>query len=321
VNKKIEYIDLALKNLEKHLHSCELCMHRCKVNRLLGEIGICNAGPEVEVFSYGSHHGEEPPISGTRGSGTIFFSHCNLKCVYCQNYKFSQLKYVKKHASDTLEDSINALAQKMLELEAIGCHNINLVSPTHYLYQIIKALKIAYTKGLTLPIVYNTGGYDNVEVIKLLDGIIDIYLPDMRYSEDRNSLELSGAPRYVDSNRLLLKEMFFQRNKLDLTQEGIALQGLIIRLLILPNNLSGTIETLRFLKSNVSKDLYISLMSQYHPTYKAKEHKRLNRRISKNEYERVLATASDLGITNGWIQGFHEKPDSFLGTNIKPLNS
>lgn len=296
-------------------------MHKCGVRRCDGEIGICNAGAEIEIFSYGPHHGEEPPISGKRGSGAIFFSHCNLKCVYCQNYKFSQLKYEKNTRSRKPQDSINLLAEKMLELERAGCHNVNLVSPTHYLYQIVSALKIALKKGFSLPIVYNTGGYDNIEAVKLLDGIVDVYLPDMRYSDDKNALDFSCAPGYVANNRLLVKEMFRQKREFITTPEGVVAQGLIIRLLALPGNLSGTLETLRFLKKDISKNVFLSLMSQYHSTYKAKEYKALNRRINRVEYSEILDVACELGLTNGWIQGFHESPDHFLGTNIKPLNS
>ena len=296
-------------------------MHKCGARRFDGEIGACNAGADIEIFSYGPHHGEEPPVSGTRGSGTIFLSHCNLKCVYCQNYKFSQLKHEGKDSFEKVQDSISLLAEKMLELEKSGCHNINLVSPTHYLYQIVLSLKIAFEKGLSLPIVYNTGGYDNVEAIKLLDGIVDIYLPDMRYADDKNAVDFSGAPGYVANNRLLVKEMFRQRRELITTVEGVATQGLIVRLLVLPGNLSGTAETLKFLKKNISGDVFISLMSQYHPTYQAKEYKILNRRINSLEYNKVLDIVYELGLTNGWIQGFHEKPDHFLGTNINPLNS
>ena len=234
-----------------------------------------------------------------------------MGCVYCQNYTFSQ-------EGDREEIEIEELAERMLELQGLGCHNINLVSPTHYASQIVEAIQIAIKKSLHIPIVYNTGGYDNIELIKLLDGIIDIYLVDMRYSRDRMALKYSSAPNYVANNRLIVKEMFRQAGILKLNAEGIAEKGVIVRLLILPNNVSGTIDTLRFLKEEVSEDIFLSVMSQYHPTYKAGEYPEIARRINKKEYEDVIKEAEKLGFTNGWIQGFITKPDHFLGTNIQP---
>jgi len=289
---------------------CRLCMHKCGVNRPKGERGLCGAGVKPAVYSYSAHHGEEPPLSGRRGSGTIFFTHCNLKCAYCQNYTFSQ-------NSNFEEIEIAGLAARILELETAGCHNINLVSPTHYACQAVEALR-SVRKSLKIPVVYNTGGYDNIELIKLLDGIVDIYLPDMRYSSDAMARKYSSAPGYVENNRLIIKDMWRQRGALKLSNEGIAEKGVIVRLLILPNNISGTIETLRFLKDEVSNKIYISVMSQYHPTYKAGEYPKIARRINQKEYKEVIDAVEGLGFENGWVQGFATDHERFLGTNIHP---
>jgi putative pyruvate formate lyase activating enzyme len=237
-----------------------------------------------------------------------------MKCVYCQNYIFSQ-------QSDLGEIEIDSLAARMLELEAMDCHNINLVSPTHYAWGIVEALRTATEKGLHIPIVYNTGGYDSPGLIKLLDGIIDIYLPDMRYADDKMALKYSDAPRYVENNRKSIKEMFRQAGILEMDKHGIAKKGVIVRLLILPNNVSGTIDTLKFLKNEVSRDIFISVMSQYHPTYEAATYPDISRRITKKEYDEVIDSLETLGFTNGWIQGFQTDPERFLGTNIRPRGS
>ncbi len=285
-------------------------MHKCSVERAKDE-GFCRAASKVAVYSYSPHHGEEPPLSGIKGSGTIFFTHCNMKCVYCQNYTFSQ-------EADFEEIEIEELAERMLELQHQGCHNINLVSPTHYASQIVEAIQIAIKKSLNIPIVYNTGGYDNIELIKLLDGIIDIYLVDMRYSMDAMALKYSSAGHYAANNRLIIKEMFQQVGILKLNREGVAEKGVIVRLLILPNSISGTIDTLKFLKEGVSEDIFLSVMSQYHPTYKAEEYLEIARRINKKEYKEVIDEVEKLGFTNGWLQGFITETDRFLGTNIRP---
>lgn len=301
----------ALSALRKLERSCRLCAHNCMVNREKGEKGFCRADRRPAVYSYSPHHGEEPPLSGTRGSGTIFFTHCNMRCAYCQNYTFSR-------ESDFEEIETKELSRRMLELQNALCHNINLVSPTHYACRIVEALEIAAKNSLNIPVVYNTGGYDGLPLIKLLDGIIDIYLPDMRYSDDEMAQKYSSAPGYVENNRLIIKEMFRQAGPLKLNKEGIAEKGMIVRLLILPNNVSGTIKTLEFLKKEVSNDIYLSVMSQYHPTYKAADHLEIARRINSDEYARVIEAAGDLGFKNGWIQGFLTDTDRFIGTNIRP---
>jgi len=296
--------------LAKLSSPCRLCAHKCGVNRSKGEKGLCLAGSKPAVYSVSPHHGEEPPLSGKSGSGTIFFTHCNLKCAYCQNYTFSR-------ESDLLEMTVEELAQKILELEKLGCHNINFVSPTHYAPQMAESLQVA-RKSLKIPVVYNTGGYDTIELIKALEGIVDIYMPDMRYSQNTMAEKYSSAPGYVENNRLIIKEMWRQAGPLKLDKEGIAEKGMLIRLLILPGNASGTIETLKFLKEEVSSEIYLSVMSQYHPTYKAMDHPEIARRITPKEYDEVTKAIEDLGFMNGWIQGYHAAPDHFLGTDIQP---
>ncbi|MBL7156999.1 MAG: radical SAM protein [Candidatus Omnitrophica bacterium] len=298
-----------ISGIEKLSNPCSLCAHRCGVNRPKGEKGACNAGEKPAVYSYSPHHGEEPPISGTRGSGTIFFTRCNLKCIYCQNHTFSQ-------ETDVGEGTVEELAARMIELENLGCHNINLVSPTHYAPQIVQALELAASGHLDIPIVYNTGGYDTPELIKLLDGSIDIYMPDIRYRDSDMANKYSGAPGYAENSKSIIKEMYGQVGPLKVNGEGIAQKGMLVRLLVLPNNISGTIETLKFLKEDISTDIYLSVMSQYHPTYKAKDHPELSRRITPNEYKAVVDEVERLGFENGWIQGYHTDPERFLGTNI-----
>lgn len=281
--------------LYSYLETCVLCPRECRVNRLKGEKGVCGVDAQLWISSYGPHYGEEPPLSGTNGSGTIFFTFCNLRCVYCQNYSISQL-------GDGDIISIPDLAGIMLYLQGIGCHNINLVTPTHFLPQIVSAIVIAVEKGLKIPIVYNTSGYEKVEILRLLDGIVDIYLPDMRYSSETNSIRYSSAPEYPKFNRLAVKEMFRQVGNLELDKDGIAKRGLIIRHLVMPNDVSGTEEVLRFIAEEVSKDTYISLMAQYRPMYKAIDIPTINRRITREEYRKAIEIAKDLGLRNVWTQ-------------------
>jgi len=300
--------DAVLKSLER----CTLCPRRCASNRMRGRRGYCRAPFKPMVYSFAPHHGEEPVLSGKKGSGTIFFSNCTMQCVYCQNYIFSQLDAGE-------EVSIEELSRMMLDLEARGCHNINLVSPTQYVPQIILATGLAVGKGLTIPLVYNTGGYELVETLKLLEGIIDIYLPDMRYSESAMAEKYSDAPDYVRYNRDAVHEMHRQAGDLTLDGSGLAVQGLLVRLLVLPRNISGTVESLRFIASEVSTHTFISLMSQYHPTYKANHFAELSRGITPKEYDDTVAEAKRLGLHNGWIQeGPIELNERFFGPHIEP---
>lgn len=292
------------------LESCAICPRKCKINRLKNETGFCKTGLLPKVCSFMAHHGEEPPISGKRGSGTIFFSHCNMRCLYCQNYEFSQLGQGK-------EVEFEELADIMLQLQGAGCHNINLVTPTHIMPQILKSLEIAISKGLNLPIVYNTGGYELAHIIKLLDGIVDIYLPDMRYGNPEAAEKYSSCSDYPLYNREAVKEMHRQVGIAKIDQEGIITRGLIIRHLVLPNNLAGTDKVMEFIAKNLSPDTYISLMSQYIPYYKALKEKELSRRITPEEYDAAKNLMHDCGLYNGWIQESYGL-ERFAGINIKP---
>jgi putative pyruvate formate lyase activating enzyme len=309
---KLKLLHKAIKTLDGSLTRCVICPRRCGVNRQAGKRGYCRAPFNPVIYSYIQHHGEEPALSGSKGSGTIFFAYCNMKCAYCQNYQFSQLDKGE-------EVNIEKLASIMLGLQKSGCHNINLVSPSHYVPQILMALEIAIGKGLSIPIVYNTSGYDSPETIKILEGIIDIYLPDMRYSDNNMSIKYSDAPKYVGYNRASIEEMHRQTGDLVLDKNAMAKSGLIIRLLVLPNEASGTKQSLKFIQEKISKNSYLSIMSQYYPTFKAHDFKEISRRVTRDEYNNVVDEAFSLGLNNGWVQEYEEKPDEkFLGTNIKP---
>jgi len=313
MNKKLHILETNSKLASEKLKRCQLCPRRCKVNRLKNQKGFCKAGLKPAVYSYFAHQGEEPPISGQRGSGTIFFTHCTMHCVYCQNYSFSQL-------SDEKEMTTEQLSAIMLSLEKLGCHNINLVTPTHFVPQILEALLLAVRKGLSIPILYNTSGYDLVETLKLLDGIIDIYLPDMRYGDNENAKRFSDAPDYVKMNQKAAAEMFRQVGDLTLDESGIVERGLIVRHLVLPNNLASTEKIFDFISKNISKETYISLMSQYHPVYKAHEFPEINRRLTRKEYEEATKLLFKYELHNGWIQESNNEMDSMLlGTNIKKM--
>jgi putative pyruvate formate lyase activating enzyme len=278
------------------LEACRVCSRECGVNRLRNDkIGFCRSGLNAVVASASAHHGEEPPLSGTRGSGTVFLANCNMKCVYCQNYPISQM-------GNGVEKTPAELACQMLWLQEQGCHNLNLVTPTHFMPQILKAWGLARERGFALPLVYNTSGYESVEALRLLDGIVDIYLPDMRYSDDRLAMLYSIAPNYVEVNRAAVREMFRQVGNLVLDEHDIAKRGLIIRHLVLPEGLSGTGGVMRFLAEEISKDVHISLMSQYFPAYKANGFKELSRRTTTDEYEEACRIMENCGLENGWVQ-------------------
>jgi len=292
------------------LSSCELCPHRCQVNRLKGELGFCRAGEDIVVYDYQLHLGEEPPLSGTRGSGTIFFSHCNSRCVYCQNYRFSQ-------SGDGRKVTIRELAEMMLFLQKQGAHNINLVTATHFVPEIIAAFTISAENGLRVPIVYNTNGYELPETLKLLEGIVDIYLPDMRYSNDAAAQKYSSLPDYVSYNREAVKIMYQQVGDLQI-KDGIATRGLIIRHLVLPNDIAGSRDTLTFIKNELSPAVAVSVMGQYYPLFQASRYPELNRQPTAAEYEPVLALVDELGLVNGWCQEIPDETDRnrFLGENF-----
>lgn len=289
-----ERIEQAYKLLE----ACRVCPRACGVNRLKDDkLGFCRSGLDPVVSSVSPHHGEEPPLSGTKGSGTIFFTNCNLRCVYCQNYPISQM-------GNGAERTVGELACQMTWLQEQGCHNLNLVTPTHFVPQILKALGIARERGFDLPIVYNTSGYESLETLRLLDGIIDVYLPDMRYNDNAVALKYSTAPHYVEINRAAIHEMYRQVGNLATDDEGIAKRGLIIRHLVLPGGLSGTEGVMKFLAEEISKDVYISLMSQYFPAYKTGEFPEINRRITEAEYDAAYESKMKYGLKNGWVQEF-----------------
>ena len=295
----------------KMLESCCICPRKCKVNRLKNEKGFCKTGLKPKVCSFMPHHGEEPPISGKQGSGTIFFSHCNMTCVYCQNYEFSQ-------EGEGREVDFVELAEFMIKLQDMGCHNINLVTPTHVMPQILKALGIAINRGLVIPLVYNTGGYELNNIIKLLDGIVDIYLPDMRYADSDRAIKYSGAPDYPEYNQEALKEMQRQVGVAKIDNDGIIKTGMIIRHLVLPDNISGVDKIMKFIAKELSKDTYISLMSQYFPCYKASQFKEISRRITYQEYEDAKQAMQRYGLSNGWVQESYGL-ERFAGIHIKPM--
>ncbi len=288
-----------VERLEKRLAACDICPRNCGANRLGGEMGYCNSEALPIVASYCDHHGEEPVLSGEKGSGTIFFANCNLRCVYCQNHQISQ-NWIKQKSN---EITCHQLAEHMLRLQKeLGCHNINLVSPSHFVPQIIRALVEAVPLGLNIPLVYNTNGYDSMETLKELDGVIDIYLPDFKYFDNKNALELSGAADYVEAAQAAIKEMYRQVGNLVIDDNGIAERGLIVRHLILPERLSGSREVLKWLAGELSRDVTISVMSQYHSMHRALEMPQLARSISQPEFDEVFNLVVELGMENGWVQ-------------------
>lgn len=277
------------------LKKCEICPHRCKIDRTNGNIGICKSKDTVKIAKFSLHKYEEPCISGENGSGTIFFSNCNLKCIFCQNYEISQLGKGK-------EITIEKLAEIFLELQNKNAHNINLVSPTSYAVQIIEAIKIAKKKGLKIPIIYNSNGYENIETIRMLNGYIDVYLPDLKYAENRIAKEYSKVENYFEIATKAIREMYNQVGKVVLDENGIIAKGVIVRHLILPNHLENSKKVLNWINENLPKDIFVSIMAQYFPTYKAIENKDLNRKLNIKEYNRVIKFLEKLNIKNGYLQ-------------------
>ncbi len=274
----------------RRLEDCDLCARYCRVNRRETVSGaVCRTGEAAVVHSYGPHHGEELPLRGRQGSGTIFFSWCNLRCTYCQNWDISQKG--RGHEVGPVE-----LADMMLRLQSQGCHNINFVSPSHVVAQIIAAVAIAANDGLAVPLVYNTGGYDSPKALELLDGIIDIYMPDMKYGDSAIARRLSHVRDYVEVNRAAVKAMHRQVGDLRLDESGIARRGLLLRHLVLPDNLSGTDRVLAFLAEEISTDTYVNIMDQYRPCYRAGENPPLDRQITRSEYLQARAQARELGL-------------------------
>jgi len=284
-----------VERASQFLARCVLCPRVCGVNRLAGERGECHTGRRAIMWSFHPHFGEEPPLVGRGGSGTIFFSRCNLRCVFCQNHEISQ-------TSDGQEVGDHQLAATMLRLQDMGCHNINFVSPSHVVAQVLAALLVAIERGLRLPLVYNTGGYDSMVALRLLDGVVDIYMPDMKYADGQVAEQLSGINRYPQVNRIAVREMHRQVGDLSIDDRGVAMRGLLVRHLVLPGGLAGTRETMRFLAEEVSPNTYVNVMDQYHPCYLADRFPPLNRRVTVAEYLEAVRSARQVGLH----RGFHE---------------
>jgi putative pyruvate formate lyase activating enzyme len=293
---KPAYLNISQSQLKKRsekawqlLNPCRVCPRKCGVDRAHDEKqGFCRTGSKPKVYSAHPHFGEESCLVGTSGSGTIFFSSCNLACIYCQNWEISQLRLGQ-------EIEFNDLTEMMLSLQTRGCHNINFVSPTIWVPQILKALLIARDKGLNIPLVYNTGGYDAIKTLKLLDGIVDIYMPDIKYSDSKIALKYSLVPNYWQVNKKAIKEMYRQVGDLNIDKNGLATKGLLVRHLVLPDNLAGTKKVMKFL-SSISKNTFVNIMDQYHPTNKANLYTKINRRITAEEFEEAIESAEKMGL-------------------------
>jgi putative pyruvate formate lyase activating enzyme len=287
------------RELEARLASCDICPRECGVNRLEGETGFCHSAYRPIVTSVGAHHGEEPVLSGSRGSGTVFFGNCNMRCVYCQNHQISQNHKVQQYH----EIDSHVLAERLLYLQdELGCHNINFVSPSHFVPQMVEAVLEAVPMGLRLPLVYNTSSYDSIETLRELDGIISVYLADLRYASNKWGRKLSRVPDYVERSREAIREMYRQVGNLEVDINGIAQKGLIVRHLILPGGLSGSEDSLGWLVGGVSPDVTVSIMSQYFPAHRALRYPFLARKILPEEYAEVTELIDRLGIVNGWVQ-------------------
>lgn len=287
------------------LEECTLCPHMCKVNRISNKLGVCKSSNKVKLALYSVHNFEEPCISGKRGSGTIFFSNCNLKCIYCQNYEISQMGKGK-------EITINELANIFLKQQGKNVENINLVTPTSYVPQIIEALKIAKKNGLNIPIVYNTNGYENIETLKMLEGYIDIYLPDLKYANSKLSSKYSKVDNYFEIATKAIKEMYRQVGAPQLDKNGIIKKGLIIRHLVLPNNLLNSKIILKWIKENIDENVYVSIMAQYFPTYKAKNVEKLSRKLTTEEYQKIENYVYELNFKNGYMQDLGEHEEEYV---------
>ena len=289
----------------KELNSFTICPHNCKINRNNGQIGRCRSGDKVKIALASVHNYEEPCISDKNGSGTIFFSNCNLSCIYCQNYKISQL-------GKGYELSVEELANIMLKQQEKGVNNINLVTPTMYVYQIIEAIKIARKRGLKIPIIYNTNGYENVKTIQHLNGYVDIYLPDLKYYSNEISKKYSKIDNYFKYATEAIKEMYKQVGSPIFDENGIIKKGLIIRHLVLPNHLQNSKHILKWIKENMPEDTYVSVMAQYFPTYKAKEDNLINRKLNKKEYREIEEFLYTLNLENGYMQELGEHEEEYV---------
>lgn len=299
-------LDKRIQQARKLLEQCTLCPRKCKVNRLQGETGFCKTGPKARVASYNAHFGEEAPLVGTSGSGTIFFSFCNLGCVFCQNYTIS-------HHGEGIDIDSGQLAAIMVSLQKQGCHNINFVTPSHVVPQILEALPIAIEKGLKVPLVYNSSGYDSVDTLRLLDGIIDIYMPDFKFWNKDTAKLYTKSPDYPECAREAIQEMYRQVGNLKMDANGIAVSGLLVRHLVMPGGLSETKEIMEFL-AGLSPKIYVNVMEQYRPCHKAQEYPLIARSLTRNEYKEALLAARNAGLVRleqGGLLRFLEKLDIF----------
>lgn len=289
----------------EQLIECNICQHKCKVNRLEGKSGRCKCNDKIKIALVSTHMYEEPCISGTNGSGTIFFSNCNLSCKFCQNYEISQLG--KGH-----EITIEELASIMIKQQEAGVHNINLVTPTMYAYQIIEAIKIARKNGLNIPIIYNSNGYENVETIKDLKGYIDVYLPDLKYYSNEIAVKYSKAPNYFEIASKAILEMISQVGAPKFDEDGMIKKGVMIRHLVLPNHIQNSKNVLKWIKENIPEEIYIDVMAQYFPTYKAKEDELINRKLTKREYREIEEYFYLLDFKNGYMQELGEHEEEYV---------
>ena len=289
----------------EQLEKCEICPHKCGINRNNNQIGRCKSKDTVKIALYSTHDFEEPCISGKRGSGTVFFSNCNMNCVFCQNYEISQLG---KGREITIED----LAEIFLKQQEKDVENINLVTPTSYAYQIIEAIKIARNNGLRLPIVYNTNGYENIETIRALEGFVDIYLPDLKYEDNKLAMEYSKVNNYFEIATDAIKEMIKQVGVPKFDENGLMKKGVLIRHLVLPNYIENSKKVLLWIKQNLPNDIYVSIMAQYFPTYKAKEDEKINRKLTFEEWNKIEDFVQEIGIENGFIQELGEHEEEYV---------
>ena len=289
----------------EQLIECNVCPHKCKVNRLEGKLGRCKCNDKIKIALVSTHMYEEPCISGTNGSGTIFFSNCNLSCKFCQNYEISQL-------GKGYEITIEELASIMIKQQEAGVHNINLVTPTMYAYQIIEAIKIARKNGLNIPIIYNSNGYENVETIKDLKGYIDVYLPDLKYYSNEIAVKYSKAPNYFEIVSKAILEMISQVGEPIFDKDGMIKKGVMIRHLVLPNHIQNSKNVLKWIKENIPEEIYIDVMAQYFPTYKAKEDELINRKLTKREYKEIENYFYLLDFKNGYMQELGEHEEEYV---------
>lgn len=289
----------------EELKQCKICPHNCNVNRLNGKIGRCKCTDKIKIALASVHNYEEPCISEINGSGTIFFSNCNMNCIYCQNYEISQLGKGK-------EISIKELADIFINQQEKGVNNINLVTPTMYAFQIIEAIKLAKKNGLIIPIIYNTNGYEKIETLKALQGYIDVYLPDLKYYSNKLSIKYSKVNNYFSVATEAIKEMYRQVGTPKFNEDGIIQRGIIIRHLVLPNHIQNSKNILKWIKENMPQDVYVSIMAQYFPTYKAKEDELLNRKLTKKEYKEIENFLYTLDLKNGYIQELGEHEEEYV---------